>query len=53
MTPAAETTQARAWVDGIHHDARDENRDADRLANQAVDLRQPPPDWLEIETLAP
>jgi len=33
----------------IHHVPREENRDADQLANQAVDLRTPPPDWFEIE----
>ena len=33
----------------IRHVPREENRDADRLANQAVDLRTAPPEWLEIE----
>lgn len=33
----------------IHHVPRQENRDADQLANQAVDQRIPPPTWFEIE----
>lgn len=33
----------------IRHVRREENRDADQLANQAIDLRTPLPDWLEIE----
>jgi len=35
----------------IHHVRREDNREADRLANQAIDTRTPPPIWLEIETL--
>ena len=33
----------------IHHVRREENKDADRLANLAIDSRTPPPSWLEIE----
>jgi ribonuclease HI len=33
----------------IRHVPREDNRDADRLANQAIDLRTVPPEWLEIE----
>ena len=33
----------------IHHVPREENREADQLANQAIDLRTPPPDWFELE----
>jgi ribonuclease HI len=33
----------------IQHVPREDNRDADRLANQAIDLRTVPPEWLEIE----
>ncbi len=33
----------------IHHVPREENKDADRLANLAIDGRTPPPDWLELE----
>lgn len=33
----------------IRHVRREENRDADRLANQAIDQRTPPPAWLELE----
>lgn len=36
----------------IHHVRREENRDADRLANLAIDTRTPPPDWLEIEVFS-
>jgi len=32
----------------IHHVPREQNRDADRLANRAVDQRVPPPEWLEL-----
>jgi len=35
----------------IHHVPREENREADQLANQAIDLRTPPPDWFELELL--
>lgn len=31
----------------IRHVPREENREADLLANQAIDLRTPPPDWLD------
>jgi len=37
----------------IHHVRREENRDADRLANLAIDSRTPPPSWLEIEVFPP
>jgi ribonuclease HI len=33
----------------IHHVPREENRDADRLANKAIDERVPLPEWLELE----
>ena len=33
----------------IHHVPREENREADSLANRAVDLKMPPPDWFENE----
>jgi len=33
----------------IEHVARDENKEADRLANQAIDLRAALPSWLELE----
>lgn len=33
----------------IRHVPREENQEADQLANQAVDLRAPLPDWLEID----
>ena len=33
----------------IEHVAREENKEADRLANQAIDLRAAPPSWLELE----
>jgi ribonuclease HI len=33
----------------IRHVPREENREADRLANLAIDQRTPPPDWFEIE----
>ncbi len=36
----------------IHHVRREQNRDADRLANFAIDTRTPPPPWLEIEVLS-
>lgn len=33
----------------IHHVPREQNREADKLANRAVDQRVPLPDWLELE----
>ncbi len=33
----------------IHHVPRHQNQEADRLANQAIDQRLKPPDWLELE----
>ncbi len=33
----------------IRHVPREENREADALANRAVDERLPPPGWLELE----
>jgi len=33
----------------IRHVPREQNRDADRIANRAIDERVAPPDWLEIE----
>lgn len=33
----------------IRHVPREENREADQLANQAIDMRTPPPAWLEID----
>ena len=36
----------------IRHIPRQENQDADRLANLAIDLRTPPPDWFRIEALS-
>lgn len=33
----------------IHYVPRQENREADRLANQAIDQRLAPPGWLELE----
>ena len=36
----------------IHHVRREENPDADRLANLAIDTRSPLPSWLEIEVLS-
>ena len=33
----------------LRHIAREETREADRLANRAVDERLPLPDWLELE----
>ncbi|MDX1501855.1 MAG: ribonuclease HI family protein [Thermoanaerobaculia bacterium] len=33
----------------IEHVRREGNKEADRLANRAVDERVPPPDWLELE----
>lgn len=33
----------------IHHVPRHQNQEADRLANQAIDHRLKPPDWLELE----
>lgn len=33
----------------IHHVPREENREADALANRAIDRREPAPDWLELE----
>ena len=33
----------------IRHVPREENKEADQLANQAIDLRAPLPDWLELE----
>ena len=43
--------QLRQEIPGfeIHHVTREENQEADQLANQAVDLRTPPPEWFEIE----
>lgn len=37
----------------IEHVARQENREADRLANQAIDLRASVPTWLELEIPTP
>jgi len=37
----------------IEHVAREQNKEADRLANQAVDLRAPLPAWLELEVPHP
>ncbi len=37
----------------INHLPRQENREADRLANQAIDQRLAPPGWLELELPAP
>ena len=47
--------QLRQQIDRfeIRHVPREENRDADRLANQAIDLRTPTPEWLEIEVSIP
>ena len=36
----------------IEHVAREENKEADRLANQAIDLRAALPSWLELEVLS-
>jgi ribonuclease HI len=33
----------------IQHLPREQNRQADRLANTAIDQRLPVPDWLELE----
>jgi ribonuclease HI len=33
----------------IEHVAREENKEADRLANQAIDQRAELPSWLEFE----
>jgi len=33
----------------IEHVAREENKEADRLANQAIDLQAALPSWLELE----
>ena len=33
----------------VQHVPREQNRDADRLANRAIDERLPLPDWLERE----
>ena len=33
----------------IEHVAREENKEADRLANQAIDLQAELPSWLELE----
>ncbi len=33
----------------IRHVRREQNKDADRLANLAIDGRAAPPDWLELE----
>jgi ribonuclease HI len=33
----------------IRHVRREDNQAADRLANQAIDLRVPLPEWLELE----
>jgi len=37
----------------IKHVPREENREADRLANRAIDERAPLPVWLELERTAP
>lgn len=37
----------------IKHVARQENREADRLANQAIDLKASVPAWLELEIPTP
>lgn len=37
----------------VRHVRREENRQADRLANRAIDLRLPMPSWLELEVPAP
>lgn len=37
----------------IEHVARQENREADRLANQAIDLKASVPAWLELEISTP
>jgi ribonuclease HI len=37
----------------ILHVRREENQAADRLANQAIDLRAPLPEWLELEVSVP
>ena len=37
----------------VRHVPREENQDADRLANKAIDERVPLPDWLELETRNP
>ncbi len=37
----------------ILHVRREENQAADRLANQAIDLRAPLPEWLELEISVP
>lgn len=33
----------------VHHVRREQNQDADRLANRAIDERAPVPEWLELE----
>lgn len=33
----------------VEHVPREENRDADRLANLSIDRRSPPPPWLQLE----
>ena len=33
----------------IQHVPREENQEADQLANQAIDLRTPPPDWFDLD----
>jgi ribonuclease HI len=33
----------------IRHVRREENRDADRLANEAIDAKRALPDWIELE----
>jgi len=33
----------------VSHVRREQNKDADRLANRAIDERAPVPDWLELE----
>ncbi|MEZ5330708.1 MAG: ribonuclease HI family protein [Thermoanaerobaculia bacterium] len=33
----------------IRHVPREENREADALANRAIDTRAPAPEWLELE----
>jgi ribonuclease HI len=33
----------------VTHVRREQNKDADRLANRAIDERAPVPEWLELE----
>ncbi len=37
----------------VHHVRREGNREADALANRAIDQRLPAPDWLELEPAGP